>query len=122
MDWMASAIPLTSAVAITAAAAGIISDDKVLSSSSRMLEPPSTESVTANEASDFSEIKEVDKEAVKNLQYFDDCASETLEPQFDGSERMNGSYEHDQTDCDTSFSCPKRDTLEHVGSSESLFR
>lgn len=119
---MASAIPLTSAVAITAAAAGIISDDEVQSSSSRMSGPPSTESVTANGASDFSEVKEVDKEAGKNLHDFDDCASESSEPQFDGSERMNGSYENDQTACDTSFSCPKRNMLESVCSSESLFR
>ncbi|KAJ9697062.1 hypothetical protein PVL29_009013 [Vitis rotundifolia] len=121
-DWMASAIPLNSALAVTAAAAGIISDDELPSSSLRMSEPPSTESVTANEASDFSEVKEVDKEAGQNLQYLDGYASETLELQFDGSERMNGSYEHGQTDSDNrTFSCPKRHMLERLGSSESLF-
>lgn len=121
-DWMAYAIPLNSALAVTAAAAGIISDDELPSSSLRMSEPPSTESVTANEASDFSEVKEVDKEAGQNLQYLDGYASETLEPQFDGPERMNGSYEHGQTDSDIrTFSCPKKHTLEHLDSSESLF-
>lgn len=120
---MAYAIPLNSALAVTAAAAGIISDDELPSSSLRMSEPPSAESVTANEASDFSEVKEVDKEAGQNLQYLDGYASETLEPQFDGPERMNGSYEHGQTDSDIrTFSCPKKHTLEHLDSSESLFR
>lgn len=114
-DWMADAIPVNSALAVAAAAAGIVSDDE-----SRMSEPPSLESVTINKAPDFSKVKEP-YEGGKNLQYFDDCASETLEPQFDSLERVNGRYEQGDSDV-RACPCPKGRTLERLSSSESLVR
>ncbi|XP_075100932.1 uncharacterized protein LOC107783660 isoform X3 [Nicotiana tabacum] len=55
-DWTASAIPVDCAIALTAAAAGIISDDEVPSSSSKW-EVSSPVSVTASEASDHSQAR-----------------------------------------------------------------
>ncbi|KAJ6711062.1 hypothetical protein OIU74_011843 [Salix koriyanagi] len=74
-DWMASAIPVDCAVALTAAAAGIISDDVIPTLSPKIWEPQSPESITASEASDSSQAREVDKDGRKYLQYFDDYAS-----------------------------------------------
>ncbi|OVA02289.1 DENN domain [Macleaya cordata] len=110
-DWKASAIPLDSAVALTAAAAGIISDDEVPSFSVRVCETQTSESVSATEASDFCRAREID-----------DSASETSETRCDGFERMNGSYGNGQTSPEVgSFFFSKSRTLERVGSSESLF-
>ncbi|KAK9280897.1 hypothetical protein L1049_003788 [Liquidambar formosana] len=121
-DWMASAIPLDSAIALTAAAAGIISDDEVPTSSSRTWEPQSPESVTASEASDFSQVREVDKDGRNNLQYLDDYASEASEIRCDSLERTCESYENGQTSPEVgTFSCGRNRTLERLGSSESLF-
>lgn len=58
-DWMTSAIPIHSAVAITAAAAGIISDDEILTSSVKMVEPQSPESCTASDASELSQVRKI---------------------------------------------------------------
>ena len=55
-DWMASAIPIHSAVALTAAAAGIISDDEILTSSMKMWEPRSPESGTTSDASELGQV------------------------------------------------------------------
>uniref|UniRef100_A0A5B7BMW8 UDENN domain-containing protein n=1 Tax=Davidia involucrata TaxID=16924 RepID=A0A5B7BMW8_DAVIN len=119
-DWMASAIPVDSVVALTAAAAGIISDDEVRSSSSRW-EPQSPESVTASEASDLSQAREIDKDGRKNLHYFDDYPSEASENRFDGLDRMYGSCDNGQTPPEVgTFVCPRGHTLERIGSSESL--
>ncbi|PON54584.1 DENN domain containing protein [Trema orientale] len=121
-DWMTSAIPVDSAVALTAAAAGIIPDDVITPSSLRISEPNSPESVTASESSEFSQARELDKDGRKNLQYFDDYASEASETRSDTLERMYGSYEngHSSPEVRTSFSSRFR-TLERLGSSESLF-
>lgn len=123
-EWMTSAIPVDSAVAITAAAAGIIPDDGINTPSSlRIWEPNSPESATASESSEFSQTKDLDKDGRKNLHYFDDYASEASETRSDTFERMCGSYEngHSSPEIRTSFSSRFR-TLERLGSSESLFR
>ncbi|XP_057964070.1 uncharacterized protein LOC131155149 [Malania oleifera] len=121
-DWRASAIPVDSAVALTAAAAGIRLDDDARSSSPRRWEPHSPESATASEASDFSQVKETDKDGGKNVLYFDDYASEASEVHSDCLERMNGGYENCPTSPEfgTHF-CSKNHPLEHLGSSESSF-
>ncbi|KAE8646738.1 hypothetical protein Csa_005208 [Cucumis sativus] len=90
-DWMTSAIPIHSAVAITAAAAGIISDDEILTSSVKMVEPQSPESCTASDASELSQL-----------------------------ERTNGSCESAHLWSEMSFSS-RHHMLERIGSSESLF-
>lgn len=111
-DLIASAIPVDSAVALTAAAAGIISDDDFRSSSSRW-EPHSPESYSASEVSDQGQ---------PGRHFFhccDDCSSEASESRCDGSERMHGNYDNGLSPEFGAFVCPRR--LESVGSSESLF-
>ncbi|KAL5796436.1 hypothetical protein ACOSQ2_001256 [Xanthoceras sorbifolium] len=121
-DYMASAIPVDSALALTAAAAGIISDDEVPSSSLKTSEPRSPESVTASEASDISQLREIDKEDRKNSQYYDDCASEASEYRSDNLERAYASIESGQASPDIgTFSGLRTRTLERLASSESLF-
>ncbi|XP_038716859.1 uncharacterized protein LOC120010208 isoform X2 [Tripterygium wilfordii] len=121
-DWMASAIPIDRAVALAAAAAGIISDDEIPSSSLKMSDPPSPESVTASESSDLSQAREVDKDERRNSQYFDECASEASETHSDALERMYSSGEVGQVSPEIgSFWCSRSRTMERVGSSESLF-
>ncbi|XP_058005811.1 uncharacterized protein LOC110660094 isoform X3 [Hevea brasiliensis] len=93
VDWMASAIPIDSAIALTAAAAGIVSDDDIRTSSPKTWESHSPESGATSEASDLSQVREVDRDGRKN---FDDCASESSETRSDALERINGSYENGQ--------------------------
>ncbi|KAK6937709.1 uDENN domain [Dillenia turbinata] len=118
-DWMASAIPLDSAMALTAAAAGIISDDEIPSSSSRAWEPPSPESFSASEASDFTQVRE---DGGRDVHYFDDNVSEFGESPHDNVERISGCCEnghispHGGTDGSIS-GC----ILERLASSDSLF-
>ncbi|KAK3193332.1 hypothetical protein Dsin_024642 [Dipteronia sinensis] len=121
-DYMASAIPVDSALALTAAAAGIISDDEIPSSSLKAWEPRSPESGTFSEASDISQLREIDKDDRKNLQYFDDCASEASENRSDTLERVYASIESGQASPDVgTFSGYRTRTLERLASSESLF-
>ncbi|CAN1270091.1 DENN domain-containing protein 5B [Linum perenne] len=69
-DWMASAIPVESATALTAAAAGLGTDDD--NSSQRTSEPHSPESLAASEASDFSQTRESDKDGIRSMTSEDD--------------------------------------------------
>ncbi|KAL3517750.1 hypothetical protein ACH5RR_020339 [Cinchona calisaya] len=91
-DWMATAIPVDCAIALTAAAAGIISDDEIPSSSSRW-ESYSPESVTASEASNHSQTRESNKDCGKNLYHLDD-GSEPSENRSDFAERIHKIYEN----------------------------
>ncbi|KAK1559708.1 hypothetical protein Q3G72_017478 [Acer saccharum] len=122
-DYMASAILVDSALAVTAAAAGIISDDEIPSSSLKTWEPRSPESGTFSEASDISQLREIDKDDRKNLQYFDDCASEASENRADILERVYASIESGQASPDVGTFSGYRTTrtLERLASSESLF-
>lgn len=120
-NWMSSAIPVDSAMAITAAAAGIIPDNGAPPSSLRMWEPPSPESLTASESSEFSQARDFDKDGRRNLQYFDD-SSEASETRSDTLERICGSYENGYSSPEVRLSSSSRfRTLERLGSSESLF-
>lgn len=122
-DWMASAIPVDSALALTAAAAGIIPDDDIPPSSLKIWEPQSPESVTTSEASDLSQVREIDKDGSKNSQCFDECALEALETRSEPLERMWGCYENGQTSPEVGTLFSSRNlTLERLGSSESPFR
>ncbi|RZC21074.1 DENN domain-containing protein 5B isoform B [Glycine soja] len=122
-DWMDCAIPLDAAAVITAAAAGIISDDEIIQLSPKRWDSrcQSPVSVTASDASDHWQVRDIDKDGRKNLQDHDNCtfgAPETL-----GSiERMHGNYKNDQVSpkVGTPFSAQNR-VLERLGSSESLF-
>lgn len=96
-EWTNFAIPVDSAAALTAAAAGIISDDEVHSFSFRLPEPETPESTSASEASDNSQTKETDKEIRKGVQHSDDYTSETLETHSDEFEQMFGNYSNGLT-------------------------
>lgn len=121
-DWMASAIPVDCAVALTAAAAGIISDDVIPTLSPKIWEPQSPESITASEASDSSQAREVDKDGRKYLQYFDDYASLSPESHCDALERMYGVDDNGHVSPVLGmFSCSRSRRLEGFGSFDTLF-
>lgn len=122
-DWMDSAIPVDSALAFTAAGAGIRSDDETPPSSLKIWEPQSPESVTASESSDFSQVRYLDKDGRKDSQCSDDYGFEAIETHSETSERIYGSYGngHTSPEVGPSFSSRNR-TLESLGSSEYLFR
>ncbi|XP_008235572.1 PREDICTED: uncharacterized protein LOC103334392 isoform X1 [Prunus mume] len=122
-DWMDSAIPVDSALALTAAGAGIRSDDETPPSSLKIWEPQSPESVSASESSDFSQVRYLDKDGRKDSQCYDDYGFEAIETHSETSERIYGSYGngHTSPEVGPSFSSRNR-TLESLGSSEYLFR
>ncbi|GAB4841269.1 hypothetical protein Ancab_022001 [Ancistrocladus abbreviatus] len=94
IDWTSSAIPLDSAVVLTAAAAGILPDDEDQSSSVKTSEthspPPS---VTAGDALEFGPERDVDKDE-NNVQYFDDHSFDTSEMHSNGFGRAHETYEN----------------------------
>ncbi|XP_062021559.1 uncharacterized protein LOC133738123 [Rosa rugosa] len=132
-DWMNSAIPVDSAIARTAVAAGITPDDETSTSSLKIWEPQSLESASASEAPDFIQVRYLDKDDRKDSQCFDDCGSSETSERIYGSHTNGhtsreslGSSEslfrncHTSPEVGTSFSSRNR-TLERFGSSESLF-
>lgn len=120
-NWMAFAIPVDDAVVLSAAAAGIISDDEIPSLSPRLCESRSPGSVSVSDASDFSQTREADKDGKKYLQYSDDCASDSIENPSDASERICGSYTNGLTSPDTgSFSYSKSPSLERLASFDTI--
>ncbi|XP_004493840.2 uncharacterized protein [Cicer arietinum] len=122
-DWMSCAIPLEGAAVVTAAAAGIISDDEILQLSPKRWDSccQSPVSVSASDASDVCQFRDIDKNGKKNLQDHDTCAFEGPET-HDSVERMHGNCEGSQVSpsVGTPVSAQGR-TLERLGSSESLF-
>ncbi|KAK7245288.1 hypothetical protein RIF29_40127 [Crotalaria pallida] len=122
-DWMDFAIPLDGAAAITAAAAGIISDEEIPQLSPKIWDSRSQSpaSVTASDASDFFLVRDIDKDGRKNLQDHDNSAFEATET-HESMERMHGNYENGQLspNVGTPFSARSR-ASELLGSSESLF-
>ncbi|KAL3336347.1 hypothetical protein AABB24_032210 [Solanum stoloniferum] len=119
-DWTSSAIPVDSAIALTAAAAGIISDDEVPSSSSKW-EASSPVSVTASEASDHSQTRGFGKDGGRNILYVDECGSEASEIRSDTTERVYGIQDNYRTPESGPFVFSKVHSLERLGSFESLF-
>ncbi|WCJ38232.1 DENN (AEX-3) domain-containing protein [Euphorbia peplus] len=125
-DWTASAIPINNAVALAAAAAGMVPDE-IPNLSPKTYEPNSPESGTTSDASDLGHVREVDKEhspsdGKKNANYFDDCASESSETRYDALERMDGSYENSLASSDIGiYNCSRSDKLERLGSFDSIF-
>ncbi|KAL1350148.1 uncharacterized protein [Arachis hypogaea] len=108
-DWMSFAIPVEGAAVITAAAAGILSDDEVIQLSPKVWESPkiwespkrwdscsqSPASMTASDASEFFLARDIEKDGRKNVQGHDNCAVETTEI-HDSTERTQGNGESDQ--------------------------
>ncbi|CAN4098113.1 unnamed protein product [Withania somnifera] len=119
-DWTASAIPVDSAIALTAAAAGIISDDEVPSSSLKW-EVYSPVSGTASEASDHSQTRRFGKDGGKNIHYADDCVSEASDIRSDSTERVYGIQDNYRTPESATLAFSKVRSLERLGSFESLF-
>lgn len=119
-EWMSSAIPVDSAIALTAAAAGIITEDEIPSASSKIGETLSPSN--ASEASDFGPLKEVDLDGKRNLQDCDDLASDASECFANGFDR---SYENcDNGNCSpeaTLSSQSDNPKLERSNSSLSLY-
>ncbi|XP_021763330.1 uncharacterized protein LOC110728033 isoform X1 [Chenopodium quinoa] len=91
-EWMSSAIPVDSAIALTAAAAGIITEDEISSASLKIGETLSPSN--ASEASDFGPSKEIDQEGKRNLQDSDDLASDASECCANGFTRPLENYEN----------------------------
>lgn len=119
-DWMASAIPVDCALSLAAAAAGIILDEEIQTPSPKLWESQSPESVTLSEASDFSQLRDIDKEVTKHS---NDCDDYGFETSGTSPEKVDASCESSlaSPEVGTSFSSRVR-TLERLGSSESLFR
>ncbi|KAM1684326.1 hypothetical protein ACFX15_034938 [Malus domestica] len=122
-NWMDSAIPVDSPIALTAASAGIRLDDETPPSSLKIWELQSPESVSASESSDFSQVRYLDKDGRKDSQCSDDYGFEVSETRSEASERICGNYGNDHTfsEVGTSFSSRNR-TFESLGSAESVFR
>ncbi|KAM3373771.1 hypothetical protein P3S68_012485 [Capsicum galapagoense] len=118
--WTSSAIPVDSAIALTAAAAGIISDDEVPSTSSKW-EVSSPASATASEGSDHSQTRGFGKDGGRNIHYVDDSVSEASEIQSDSTERVYGIQDNYRTPESGPFVFSKVHSLERIGSFESLF-
>ncbi|KAL2238699.1 UNVERIFIED_CONTAM: DENN domain-containing protein 5B [Sesamum indicum] len=75
-DWMVSEIPVNGSVALTSAATGVMSDEEIPSS---IWEPFSPVSATISDASDRSQMRELDKDGSTNMHAFDDYISENSE-------------------------------------------
>ncbi|CAN0897720.1 hypothetical protein LINGRAHAP2_LOCUS19287 [Linum grandiflorum] len=123
-DWMASAIPVENAIALTAAAAGLGADDD--SSSQRTSEPHSPESIAASaasETSDFShQTRDSEKDGSKSLHSFDDGCSDSSEARSDAFDRIYGSYENGHASPDVGpYSCARSPEFERIPSFDSLF-
>ncbi|KAF7804588.1 DENN domain-containing protein 5B [Senna tora] len=117
-DWMACAIPVDGAAAITAAAAGIATDTQIPHFSPKW-DPQSPESATASESSDFFLV---DRDSRKNLQDHDDCTFEIQETQTESTERMYENYENGHISPDFGTPLSSRSSIqERFGNSELFF-
>lgn len=120
IEWMSSAIPVDRAIALTAAAAGIITDDEVPSVSSKIGETQSPSN--ASEASDFGPFKEVDQDGKRNLQDSDDLASDASEICANGFGRPYENLENGTCSPEATLSSPPDNLkLERSNSSQSLY-
>ena len=122
-SWMEYAIPADTVLGLTSPSIGLPSDREVPPFLFRQLEPHSPESVSASDNSDFSHIRELDRESRKSWGHFDDHSSVTSGSRSDSFERTNGSVENGQTSPDISTvhnSVGQR--LVHTESLESVYR
>lgn len=122
-DWMASAIPLHSAFALTAAAAGLARDSGVSSSSIKIQETQSPESAIASDVSELSHTRQIDNCVGRPMPHFDDNTSEISETRSECLERMSECYENGHNSPEVgAFLCHRNPIMERLGSSESLYR
>nr|XP_010933158.1 uncharacterized protein LOC105053615 isoform X2 [Elaeis guineensis] len=120
-DWMGYAIPVDSVSGLLSSA-GLPSDREVSPFLFRTFEPQSPESVSASDASDFSHVRELDKETRRSWHQYDDNTSETSGSRSDSFERVNGNFELGQTSPEVGTVCySASNRLEHVESVESIY-
>lgn len=119
-DWMASAIPIDTVLGATAAAAGLISESKVSSFSSRASEPPSPVSAATSEASEITQAKEWDRELKQTAIAGDDYVSEISEGLSDSFDKVNDCVGDNQQSCESQTQSSSR-AIERIGSSESIY-
>ncbi|OAY63160.1 DENN domain-containing protein 5B [Ananas comosus] len=116
-EWMGHAIPVDSVSGLLSSP-GLSSERDIPAFLFRNWEPHSPESVSTSEASDFSHVKELEKENRKGWQHYDDCTSENSGSRSDSFERVNGMLENGQASPDVGTMYCSR--LERVESLESL--
>lgn len=117
-DWMASAIPVDGVMALTAAAAGLITDSDL----ANFAEPQSPDSVVTSDTSDVSQIKEIERDGRKVFHCYDDNSSEVYENHLDTPERTSQSYENGYTSPEVTCADPRTQPIERNESCESVFR
>ncbi|CAN7076930.1 hypothetical protein Bca4012_075412 [Brassica carinata] len=116
-DWMASAIPVDGVMALTAAAAGLISDSDIAS----FAEPQSPDSVVASDTSDASQIKEIERDGRKVFHCYDDNSSEVFENHLGTPERTSQSFENGHASPEVTCTDPRIQPIERYESCESVF-
>ncbi|CAA7013969.1 unnamed protein product [Microthlaspi erraticum] len=116
-DWMASAIPVDGVMALTAAAAGLISDSDIAS----FAEPQSPDSVVTGDTSDVSQIKEIERDGRKVFHCCDENSSEVFEKNLGTPERTSQSYENGLASPDITCADPRTQPIERIESCESVF-
>lgn len=122
-DWMASAIPLHSAFALTAAAAGLAQDSGVSSSSIKIQEMQSPEGATASDVSELSPARQIDNDVGRPMPQVDDNTSEISETRSECLEQMSECYESGLNSPEVgAFLCHRNPIMERLGSSDSLYR
>ncbi|XP_008804739.2 uncharacterized protein LOC103717932 isoform X1 [Phoenix dactylifera] len=120
-DWMGCAIPVDSVSGLLSSA-GLPSDREVSPFLFRTFEPQSPESVSASDASDFSHVRELDKEMRRCWHQYDDNTSETSGSRSDSFERVNGNFEIGQTSPEVgTVCCSVSNRLERAESVESIY-
>ncbi|XP_074555535.1 uncharacterized protein LOC141811388 [Curcuma longa] len=120
-SWMDYAIPVDTVSGLVSSSV-IPVEREVSSSPYRSLEPLSPESVSASDASDFSHLRELDRETRRTGPIYDDNMSETSGSRSDSFERLNGCFEngHASPDIGMPYSCANG-KLQHVESLESVY-
>ncbi|XP_042395153.1 uncharacterized protein LOC121985644 isoform X2 [Zingiber officinale] len=119
--WMDYAIPVDTVSGLVSSSV-IPVEREVSSSPYRSLEPQSPESVSASDASDFSHLRELDRETRRTGPIYDDNTSETSGSRSDSFERLNGCFEngHASPDIGMSYACASG-KLQRVESLESVY-
>ncbi|CAH8359073.1 unnamed protein product [Eruca vesicaria subsp. sativa] len=116
-NWMASAIPVDGVMALTAAAAGLISDSDI----ENFAEPQSPDSVVTSDTSEVSHIKEIERDGRKVFHCYEDSSSEVSENHLDTPERRFQSFENGHVSPEITCTDPRTQPIEHIESCESVF-
>ncbi|KAK4418451.1 DENN domain-containing protein 5B [Sesamum alatum] len=118
-DWIASELPVNGAVALISAAAGVMSDEEIPSS---IWEPFSPVSATISDASDRSQMRELDKDGSTNMHAFDDYISENSEKRSNSSEQTQRIQNNGHTSDAGPCIIARNSSVEAIQSFENSFR